>query len=161
MSESIKNAFAIVASLYMAFLLTTIPMPESINFFRPSWVALVIIFWCLYFPAVFGVLSGLCAGLVFDVLVGSPLGLQGLTFSVVAFITLIMQKRLRFFNLWQQVGVVFVITGVERLLSYWLSVLVADVSGFSLWSALSSALLWLPINAVMISFLRMCSIRGI
>ncbi len=159
MSSPIRFAAVFVLSLYLGFLLTTLAMPAPLNWIRPNWIPMIIIFWIIQFPAVFGLLSAVIAGVLFDVLVGAPLGLHAFTFSVVAFLTLLMHRRIKFFNVWQQLGIIFVLTGTERLLAYWLSILVGDATGFTMWPAISNLVLWLPTCAALGAFQRLFNLR--
>ena len=109
----------VVATLVLAMLLTLLPMPLLVQEFRPPWVALTLIYWCLALPERVGVGWGWVSGLLLDVLSGALLGQHALGLAVVAFLVLELHQRIRIFPLLQQALSVLVLLLVERLLSLW------------------------------------------
>jgi rod shape-determining protein MreD len=110
----------VVASLIASFFLTILPMPEGTSEFRPQWVALVLIYWCLSVPRHIGVFWAFGTGIVLDVLSGSVLGQHALTLSVVGYLAVELHQRILPFPLWQQAVSVWLLLLVERLLSLWI-----------------------------------------
>jgi rod shape-determining protein MreD len=134
----------IYLSLLLGFILTIMPLPEWAQTFRPQWVVLILIYWCLALPERVGVGVGWIAGLLLDVLTGSLLGQHALGLAVVAFLTLKLYRRVRVLPLPQQMFTVFVLLLVERLLTLW-SAAVAGYATPSLWYWLTpmiGTLLW-------------------
>jgi rod shape-determining protein MreD len=134
----------IYLSLLLGFILTIMPLPEWAQTFRPLWVVLILIYWCLALPERVGVGVGWIAGLLLDVLTGSLLGQHALGLAVVAFLTLKLYRRVRVLPLPQQMFTVFVLLLVERLLTLW-SAAVAGYATPSLWYWLTpmiGTLLW-------------------
>jgi rod shape-determining protein MreD len=110
---------AILATLALAMFLSLLPMPTLLQDFRPPWVALVLIYWCLALPLRVGVGWAWLVGLLLDVLSGTVLGQHALAFSVMAFAVVQLHQRIRIFPLVQQAFSVLVVLLVERLLSLW------------------------------------------
>jgi len=120
MSEAVRRgAWALWLSLLAALFLSVLPMPGWIEEFRPPWVALTLIFWCLTLPERVGVLSAFAAGLVLDVTTGALLGHHALGLAVVAYVVVELHQRVRTFPLWQQTLFVWLLLLVERLLYLW------------------------------------------
>ncbi len=113
------GAFTILASFLLALVLTVLPLPEVAQSFRPQWVALILIYWCLALPERVGIGIGWTCGIVLDVMTGTLLGQNALGLSLVAFLTLKLHQRTRLFPLWQQALTVLVLLLVERLLFLW------------------------------------------
>lgn len=111
--------YIIYLTLLMGYLLTLIPLPEWAQTFRPQWVALILIYWCMALPERVGVGLGFIVGLLLDVLTGTLLGQHALGLSVVAFVTIKLHLRVRVMPLRQQVFTIFIILLVERLLALW------------------------------------------
>jgi rod shape-determining protein MreD len=109
----------IYLTLLIGYLLALMPLPESVQSFRPQWVALILIYWCMALPERIGVGVGFVVGLLLDVLTGSLMGQHALGFSVVAFLTLKLHLRVRVMPLRQQVFTIFILLLVERLLALW------------------------------------------
>jgi rod shape-determining protein MreD len=96
----------ISASFAVAFLLTAVPFPDWAAPWRPSWVAMVLLYWTLMRPQQVGIFSGWCAGLVLDVFVGSLLGIHAAALAFVAFLAISLHQRFRAYHLFQQTLVI-------------------------------------------------------
>lgn len=142
----------IVVTLLLAALLEVVPLPDSINWVRPEWMLLVLVYWVLELPSRVGVLWGFFVGLYHDVLVGTTLGQWGLAYALGAFVMLAAYKRMRVFTSLQQCAVVFLLVGTVSLLAF----LVQESVGRTLYppytilySSLASAVLWRPVCALL------------
>ena len=133
----------ILPTFFIAFVLASFPMPRLIDYIRPEWVAMTLIFWVLVRPEVAGVFLGFAMGLLLDVLYGSLLGLNAFALSATAFLVILLHSRLRLYNPLQQSFIVFVIIGLFLLLRYWLeSVIQGQAKAALLWPSVGSALIW-------------------
>lgn len=132
------------ATLVLALLLTLLPMPVALQDFRPPWVALVLIYWCLALPQRVGIGWAWLSGLLLDVLTGTLLGHHALGLSVMAYLVLQLHQRIRIFPLVQQSFSVLVLLLVDRLLSLWvLGTTGQPTPHLGYWMpALVGALLW-------------------
>jgi rod shape-determining protein MreD len=110
---------AIAASLLIALLLSILPLPHWATPFRPDWVTLVLIYWCLALPQRVGVGIAWTLGLIEDVLSASLLGQHALGLAVVAYLTLRFHQQIRVFPLWQQALTVLVLLATKQLLVLW------------------------------------------
>ncbi|MCG7927830.1 MAG: rod shape-determining protein MreD, partial [Candidatus Thiodiazotropha taylori] len=118
-SQPQNRSSVIYLSLLVGFILTIMPLPEWANTFRPQWVALILIYWCMTMPERIGVGVGWSTGFLLDVLTGTLLGQHALGFSVVAYLMLRLHLRVRVIPLRQQVFTIFILLLVERLLALW------------------------------------------
>lgn len=146
-----RGGWAIAATFVVAFFLTVIPFPEWAVPWRPSWVALVLVYWCMALPERVGVGFGWVSGLLLDALTGAWLGQHALAMAVAAYLAIKTHKRIRVFPLLQQILVVSFILG-----SYLLTMIfVKAMTGIPPqdWSyaapVLSSALLWPWLSALL------------
>ena len=114
-----QNGVVILILFLIALVLTIIPLPDWARDFRPQWVTLMLIYWCMALPQRVGVGTAWTLGVSEDVLTGTLLGQHALGLSVTAFLTLRLHQRIRVFPLWQQSLSVFVLLLVEHLLSLW------------------------------------------
>ena len=142
----------IIVSLLIAALLEVVPLPEALNWVRPEWMLLVLVYWVLALPRRIGVLWGFGVGLYHDVLVGTTLGQWGLAFALGAYVMLAAYKRMRVFTSIQQCAVVFLLVGTVSLLAY----MVQESVGRTLYppytilyASFTSALFWRPVCAVL------------
>ena len=139
------HAYGVILLTFLAaYVLAVLPLPSWLQWGRPDWVALTLIYWCIALPQRVGIATGLVLGLGLDVLEGSALGQNAFALVVVALLSLILYQRLRVYSLWQQAGVVFILVGINQLICQW----VQNIEGVStlprlfLLPAFSSALLW-------------------
>jgi rod shape-determining protein MreD len=112
---------AITLSLVVALMLTALPMPDWAAVWRPAWVALVLIYWCMAAPNYAGVLMGWMLGLFLDVLAGTLLGQHALALAVVAFVAHRFHRQVRVLPIWQQGVSVFGLVFVYQLLILWIT----------------------------------------
>lgn len=113
------RTWVIWLTFLIALLLTTAPMPESMEWGRPQWVALVLIYWVVALPHRVGLWSAWIVGLLLDVLLGSLLGANALSLAIVAYLVQRLHQRIRMFPPWQQAFLVLVLVGIQQLLLYW------------------------------------------
>lgn len=110
----------------------------------PDLLLLVIAYWCLNEPGRVGMITAFVFGLLMDVHDGSLLGVHALTYTLAAYGTLRLSRRLRRFNSVVQcihmLPVFVVAKFASRLIEGWLA---GGWLGWAwLWSAILMALLW-------------------
>lgn len=84
MSRQRMSPATLWTTIVVAVALAIVPLPAVLEPFRPPWVTMVLIYWCMMWPRLCGVLTAFIAGLMLDVLFGSLLGQHALSLSVVA-----------------------------------------------------------------------------
>lgn len=142
-----------VASLtiFVAFMLTIMPLPEWAIEFRPDWVTLVLIYWAMALPARAGVSIAWLAGLMLDVSHGAILGQNALGLVLVIYIVHIQHQRLRVASLIQQAIVIFFLLLLKQLIVLWVSGIAGHAPDTWLFfmPCASGALLWPWIYIIM------------
>ena len=119
MRMSLRDYWVVTATFVVALLVTVLPMPESIILWRPAWVVLVLIYWCMAAPEHIGVVTGWVAGLLLDVMTGMLLGQHALGLSVVAYITHRVHRRVRVLPPWRQGLTIFGLVFLHQALILW------------------------------------------
>ena len=114
-----QGRWVIPTSFVMALLLTALPMPEAAANWRPAWVALVLVYWCMAAPEKVGVMVGWTVGLLLDVMTGTLLGQHALGLSVVAYVAQHTHRRVRVLPLWRQGVTIFVLVFLYQALLLW------------------------------------------
>ena len=134
----------IILSFVVAFMLTAMPVPEWAANWRPDWVAMVLIYWCMALPDRVGIGIAWALGLLLDVQQGTILGQNALGLSLIAYITLIFHQRLRVFPLMQQAMVVCIYLLLFQLLILWIRGMIGvPPEHWTFWMpAFTSMLLW-------------------
>lgn len=145
------GGLVILFTFATAMLLTIMPIPEGLRVYRPDWVGLVLIYWCLALPERVGLFSGWLAGLFMDVLTSSLLGLHALALCLVAYLCLRIHQQIRVYPLWQQSLAVLILLLVHQLVLLWINGIVGRPSpGFSYWiPPVIGAVLWPFIYSVL------------
>ncbi len=144
-SRHSQGLWVIIASFIVAALLLVMPLPESLDYYRPEWIALFLIYWVMALPHRVGLLSAWIIGLFVDVLEDSLLGLNALVLALVAYLALSLYRRLRMFTMLQQASTVFILIGLHQLVSFWILTVSEQNTSPNLMflvSAFSSALIW-------------------
>lgn len=140
---NLSGYMVILVSFFVAMVLAVFPMPHLLNYVRPEWVAMTLIFWILAAPSRVGILLGFSMGLLLDVLEGHLLGQSALGLSVIAYLSLALYGRLRLFNSLQQSLIVFVLVGLYQLIHYWAeSMIMGQGKAVLLLPSLGSAVIW-------------------
>lgn len=146
----------ILCSLIVALALAIVPLPSWALVYRPEWVALVLIYWCLTEPRRVGIGMAWAAGLLLDVLTDSLLGQHALGLAVVAYLTLKLNRRIRTSMVWQQALTVLFLVAAEQMLVLWIK----GITGHPPWSltyfvpSLASMLVWPAIYALLRGLVR-------
>lgn len=134
----------IVLSLVVACLLMVVPMDFHWRAYRPEFVVLLVIYWSMFAPQYFGLLSAWLVGLGVDILEFAPLGYNAMGLLLVSYIAYLVYQRTRNYVIWHQAVWIFVLVGVFQLFSHWLGgFLGLNIDRpLLLVAALLSALLW-------------------
>ena len=138
------NSLPILVSFLVALILTSVPLPEGAIIYRPDWMALALIYWCMALPERIGIFTGWLLGLVLDVMYGSLLGQNAMALSIIAYLVNILHLRVRMFPLWQQSVMVLLLIMLHLAISAWIRGIAGQFSvTWTYWMpALTSALVW-------------------
>ena len=144
LDERPKGRLIITASFILAFMLTAMPLPDWALVWRPCWVAMVLIYWCMALPNRIGPGTGWLLGLLIDVLQGTLLGMNALGFAVIAYFVQNSYQRLRVYPLTQQALVIGFYLFMYLLISLWIRGVSDDPKiNWNYWMPLvTSMLLW-------------------
>ena len=139
-----NGGWLIVLSFIFALLLTTIPLPGALTDWRPAWVAMMLIYWCIVLPERVGIGIAWLLGLILDVHTGALLGQNALGLSIIAYLTIRLHKQIRVFPPLQQSLLVCVYLLLFQFFNLW----IRGITGIPpqhwlFWAPVaSSALLW-------------------
>jgi len=145
MANSIFRGKGVIwASFLVALILQTIPWPGDLELFRPSWLVLVTCYWVLALPHRVNVGTALILGLLWDLLLGSTLGIRGIVMSITIYLVAANFLVLRNMALWQQAMFIAALTILAKFIEFSGEFLIQDVSfnPMSLWSGLVNCILW-------------------
>ncbi|WP_346798916.1 rod shape-determining protein MreD [Halomonas sp. Bachu 37] len=134
---------AIWFSLLLALCLQVMPLADGWQVWRPDWLGLMLIYWCMRTPEQVGVFHGFVLGILLDLINGTALGQNALTLSLLAFLCALVYPRFRAYSLLQQAALVWVLLGIVQLVEQWLRTMIGDFSihlAFLIPSLISAAL---------------------
>ncbi len=125
-------------------MLMLMPLPEWARPFRPEWLVLTLIYWCLTQPRSIGVGIAWILGLCVDVVQGALLGQYALGFAITAYIAIRFHQRVRNYPLHQQAMFVGMILLPYMSISLWiLGILGEDPKSWLYWApVITSVLVW-------------------
>jgi len=139
------GGWSILLTLVLAAILGIVPMPQWLEFWRPEWVTLVMVYWVIALPHKVGLLSAWVFGFFIDVLEGTLLGLNAMALTIVAYIALSLYQRMRMFTPLQQSATILILVGIQQLLVFWVLTASGQNTARNLAfmdTAISSALVW-------------------
>ena len=143
-----NGGWFILVTLLLAMVLTVFDrpqwLPEWLSAWRPAWVILVLFFWVIEVPERIGLIMAWVTGLMLDVLLADPLGLNGFCLAAITFVAWSFYERIRMYSILQQGILIFVLVAAVELLRDVVASVVLGVPmslGFLL-SAVTTTILW-------------------
>lgn len=94
------NPWFIRLSLLVALLLNF--LPSAVWLWMPDWVALTLVFWCVREPRYAGMGYAFILGLAMDVADASLMGQHALAYVIIAYLAMLLSRRILWFSLGQQ-----------------------------------------------------------
>jgi rod shape-determining protein MreD len=104
----------------LALAATVLPLPELLEPFRPNFVALTVLWFCLLSPRLLGLSYAWIAGLALDGFAGVLLGQHALTLTVIAYVACKLRLQIRAFPPLQQSAVILALLWLNEFLLFWI-----------------------------------------
>jgi len=145
MNNRLHNGGAIIVlSFIVAYMLTAMPLPDWAVNWRPAWVSIVLIYWCLAIPDRVGIGIAWTLGLLLDVQQGTVFGQHAVTLTIMAYIIIKLHQRIRVFPLVQQAMLVCLLLLLAQLLTLWIRAMMGiPPQHWTYWTpALTSMVIW-------------------
>ncbi len=138
------TSLSVILSFLVALLFSSLPLPDVAIIYRPEWLMLVLIYWCMAIPSRVGIFSGWILGLLLDVMYGSLLGQNAMALAIIAYLVNIFHLQVRAFPLWQQSVMVFLLAIIYLALTAWVRGITGEFPiTWTYWvPALTSAIIW-------------------
>lgn len=151
--------FTIILTFIIAMMLMLMPLPDWAQAYRPEWLMLVLIYWCMALPNKVGIGIAWILGLCVDVIQGALLGQHAIGFAITAYIAIRFHQRVRNYPLHQQSLFVGMILLPYMSISLWvLGILGEDPKSWLYWApVVTSVLIWPWIYIVMRAIRRSSS----
>lgn len=110
----------VVLLTVLALAATVVPLPEPIEPFRPDFVALTVLWFCLLSPRLLGLSYAWIAGLALDGTTGVLLGQHALTLTLIAYVACKLRLQIRAFPALQQSAVILALLWLNEFLLFWI-----------------------------------------
>ena len=138
------NGIVIVFTLLVALIASIVPLPLNIDTFRPDWVLVVLLYWCLALPNQVNVLTAWFMGLLLDILLGSVIGVHAAAMALAVYIVADNYQKIRNFSVWQQALIVGLLSALYQLLVFALQRILNDVIFLPsyMYPVLTTIILW-------------------
>jgi len=138
------NGVIILLTLLVAIMASIMPLPLSVDAFRPDWVLIVLIYWCMALPGRVNIITAWIMGFLLDVLLGSVLGVYAAAMAISVFIVAENFQKIRNFSIWQQALIAGVLAALYHLVVFWLQRFLIDVSFLTsyLYPVITTIILW-------------------
>lgn len=131
-------------SLFTAILLTIWPLPGTMNWLRPAWTVLVLLYWTINFPQRVGLWWAWLVGLGLDGLQGTLLGEHALACLLIVYIVNQLRRQIIVAASWLQALIILLVMLVYQLIIFVIQGFVGQmINTWYYWLAsVSAALLW-------------------
>lgn len=142
---SLSAWMVIFTSIIIALLLTILPLPAWVEWFRPLWSLLIIAYWAIALEDKIGTGVAWIAGLLLDILGGTSFGEHALALCVAIFIAIKLRRQLRFFSIWQQAFILGLLSFLYQLIIFILQAIMQHrPSTFLFWAPIITTTLFWP-----------------
>ena len=141
----------IALTLVTALMLNLLSWSGVALWFKPDFVALVVLYWCIEQPRKVGFVSAWMMGLIMDVADGTLLGQHALAYSILAYAGIVLHRRVRMFSGTPQVLHVVLLLLMNDLIVLCVRLVAgADFPGLQYFiGSFVAAALWLPLGALL------------
>jgi rod shape-determining protein MreD len=107
------------ATLFFALVLSVFPLPSAIAPFRPSWLAVGLLYCTLGAPSRYGLLTAFLSGLALDTLTGALLGQHALASVLIVYLAQRFYLQLRAFPASQLALTIAMLLGLYEFVLFW------------------------------------------
>lgn len=160
-ANPIFQILVLIAIFTVAFVLEIMPWPIGFQGLRPTWGVLVLIYWALALPNKVSVGTAFLAGIIWDLILGSILGIHALVLSIAIYFVAKHHLILRNLSLWLQSLLVMLYIVAIRIFIFVVELVLhsAEFNSQELIGAVISGVLWPWIFLLMRQIRRQLGLR--
>lgn len=112
----IRSYAIIILSFLIGIMLSIIPLPHWAIWYRPQWVALMLIYWVVAVPERVGLGTAWILGLLLDTVFGSVLGEHALALVIITYFANTLYLQMRVLTLWHQALTVLALIFIYQII---------------------------------------------
>ncbi|MDT9587247.1 MAG: rod shape-determining protein MreD [Candidatus Arsenophonus melophagi] len=131
-------------SIFIAIILEQIPWPDQFMYYRPTWLALILIYWVMALPHRVSIGIGFFLGILMDSIQSSALGVHALAYSIISYLVSYKHQIFRNVALWQQSLIISVLSVLMNFIIF-LAEFFESLALFHpaiFWNCLINSILW-------------------
>ena len=134
----------ILLSVIIAMALTILPLPQWVVWFRPEWLLLVVIYWCIALPHRVSLGFAWLSGLALDGLSGTLIGEHALAMVMVAYVAVHIYRRMRTVSIWQQALTICILVTMFQFIIFIIQCIIHQMPQTTMFwlPAISSMFFW-------------------
>lgn len=134
----------LIAIFIIALVLEIMPWPVNLQGFRPAWLVMVLAYWVMALPNKINIGSAFLLGILWDLVLGSTLGVHALVLSIFSYVMAKYHLILRNLSLWQQSLLIILFVVIIRFAIFLVELFLHNAlfNGAEFFGALFSGLLW-------------------
>ncbi|GJH42398.1 rod shape-determining protein MreD [Pasteurella canis] len=134
----------LICTFIVALVMEIAPWPVDFQNFKPAWLVLVLLYWALSVPNKVSIGTAFVLGVVWDLVLGSILGVHALILSIFIYLVALNHLILRNLSLWMQSLLVVCFVFAIRIGIFLIELLLhsASFNWQEIYGALASGLLW-------------------
>ena len=116
----ISQNLRLLLALFIAFVLTILPLPEAVMGFRPPWILLFALYVRFFLPSYFNITVVFFLGLCVDVLLSTVIGEHAFALLLTTWFASGKARRFIFFSLIQQMMLIAVFCLIYQLIIFFI-----------------------------------------
>jgi rod shape-determining protein MreD len=145
----------LVSTFCLAIILNSLPLPDSIKWLMPNWVALFLIYWLIFMPELIGVVFTFSLGIVVDLLLGNIVGSTSICLLPVVFFAERICHRFNAFSVIQQFLAIIALISLSQLIKMWLQMYINHSTHYvSYWASIFVSIMVWPLVCGLLHFFR-------
>lgn len=143
-TQPLFQLLVLILIFVIGFVLEIMPWPLGFQGLRPAWIVLILIYWTLALPDKISIGTAFVIGVVWDLVLGSILGIHALALSLAIYFIAKYHLILRNLSLWLQSLLVMIYIAIIRLTVFIIELLLhsAEFNSQELLGAVISGILW-------------------
>lgn len=166
MKNEVRSAFRLLTVLalcsFIACILTLVDLADWLFYFRPDWLALVVVYWVIALPKHVNLVYGFMNGLLLDIILVKPIGFHAIGFLFLAYFAVKGFSQIRILVLWQQCLVVGLVIAFCKLITSLVAVVTIDFSFTpQFWYSIVGNMLFWPIIYGVLRYVRRYFLTGV